>query len=72
MEKWEEENDKNDNPPIGIVLGTEKNHLTAKYALGSISNKLFISKYKLYLPDKKELERKLEESLVNNRKEDDT
>jgi len=38
----EEENNKNDNPPIGIVIGTEKDHLTAKYALGSISNKLFI------------------------------
>ena len=64
----EEESSKNDNPPIGIVLGTEKNHLTAKYALGGISNKLFISKYKLYLPDKKELERKLEESLAKNKK----
>ena len=66
----EEESDKMDNPPIGIVLGTEKNHLTAKYALGGISNKLFISKYKLYLPDKKELERKLEESLTKTKKPD--
>lgn len=66
----EEENCKNDSPPIGIVIGTEKDHLTAKYALGGISNKLFVSKYKLYLPDKKELERKLEESLTKTKMPD--
>lgn len=59
----EEENSKEDNEPVGIVLGTEKDHLTIKYALGSISNKLFVSKYKLFLPDKKELEQKVREIL---------
>lgn len=27
-----------------------------EYALGGLSNKVFVSKYKLYLPTKKELE----------------
>ena len=58
-----EENSENDNEPIGIILGAEKDHFTIEYALGSISNKLFISKYKLYLPDRKELEMKLNKLL---------
>ncbi|MEA2003567.1 MAG: PDDEXK nuclease domain-containing protein, partial [archaeon] len=59
----EEENTNEDNEPIGIILSTEKNHFLVKYALGGISNKLFISKYRLFLPDKKELENKLNELL---------
>ena len=58
-----EENSGNDNEPIGIILGAEKDHFTIEYALGGISNKLFISKYKLYLPDRKELEMKFKELL---------
>ncbi|MFH0947393.1 MAG: PDDEXK nuclease domain-containing protein [Elusimicrobiota bacterium] len=47
-----------ENPPIGIILCTEKNKskVFVEYALGGISNKIFVSKYKLYLPTKKELE----------------
>ena len=59
----QEENSESDNEPIGIILGTEKDHFIIEYALGSISNKLFISKYKLYLPDRKELEIKLNKLL---------
>jgi len=54
-----EENSEKDNEPIGIILSTKKDNTTVKYALGGISNKLFLSKYKLYLPDKKELERRI-------------
>ena len=54
-----EENNKSDNPPIGIILSAQKNDIDVEYALGGITNKLFVSKYKLYLPDKKELEREL-------------
>ena len=50
-----EENAEDNNPPVGIVLGAEKDNILVEYALGGISNKLFVSKYKLYLPDKKEL-----------------
>lgn len=45
-----------DNEPIGIILSGQKNDLTVEYALGGISNKLFVSKYQLYLPKKEELE----------------
>ena len=60
-----EENDINDNPPIGIILSAKKDDIEIKYALGSISNNLFVSKYKLYLPDKKELEAQLRLMLNN-------
>ena len=54
-----EESEPDDNEPIGIILAADKNDVLIEYALGGISNKLFISKYKLYLPDKKQLEEKI-------------
>lgn len=49
---------KDENPPVGIILCTETNRskVFIEYALGGLSNKVFVSKYKLYLPTKKELE----------------
>ena len=61
----EEEKSVADNHPIGIILSAEKNNFLVKYALGGISNKLFVSKYRLYLPDKKELEDKMRVLLQN-------
>lgn len=61
----EEETSPTDNEPIGIILSAEKNHFLVKYALGGISNQLFVSKYQLYLPDKNELEKRLREVLEN-------
>ncbi len=55
-----EENTVGDNPPIGIVLAREKDELLIKYAMHGISTQLFISKYKLHLPDEEELRRELE------------
>ncbi len=55
----EEENMPDDNPPIGIVLAADKDDILVEYATGSISNKLFVAKYQLYLPDKKLLEDEL-------------
>lgn len=52
-----------DNEPIGIVLGAAKDHVLVEYATESISNQLFISKYQLYLPDKKQLEHELNKLL---------
>lgn len=51
----------NENPPVGIILCTEANRskVFVEYALGGLSNKLFVSKYKLYLPTKKELEQEV-------------
>lgn len=60
-----EVNTEGDNPPIGIVLGADKDHVLVEYATESISNQLFISKYQLYLPDKKQLENELNKLLEN-------
>ncbi len=58
-----EVNTDGDNEPIGIVLGAEKDHILVEYATENISNQLFVSKYQLYLPDKKLLEYELNKLL---------
>jgi predicted nuclease of restriction endonuclease-like (RecB) superfamily len=64
-----------DNPTIGIVLCTDKDHTVVKYS--SIDNeKLFVSKYKLYLPTEEELRAEIEREVLGlqfdfNRDEDD-
>ena len=45
-----------DNPPIGIVLGTKKDELLMEYALQGITNQLFAARYQLYLPNREELQ----------------
>lgn len=60
-----EENTEGDNEPIGIVLCAYKDQILVEYAIENINNKLFVSKYQLYLPDKKELENELNK-LMNN------
>lgn len=54
-----EENSDGDAEPIGIVLAADKDEILVEYALGSISNKLFVSKYQLYLPEKEVLKEEL-------------
>ena len=58
-----EEMAKEDNEPVGIILTKEKDRVVVEYALGGISNKLFVSKYKLYLPTKEELEKEVKKLL---------
>lgn len=48
-----------DNEPIGIVLGASADKMTMEYAMGNITNQLFVSRYQLYLPDRKTLENEL-------------
>jgi len=47
---------KDDNPPVGIVLCTDKGSSTVKYATGLLSNHLFVSRYQVKLPTVEELE----------------
>lgn len=54
-----EENVDGDNEPIGIILSADKDEVLVEYAKGGISNKIFVSKYQLYLPDKKILQKKV-------------
>ena len=50
-----EVNDPDDNPPIGIILCTDKDSVAAEYALGGLANNIFASRYVLYMPDKEQL-----------------
>jgi len=52
-----------DNPPIGILLCTDKNHALVEYALAGMDNGLFVSKYQLELPKKEEIQRFVEETV---------
>lgn len=61
----EEENTEGDNEPIGIIIAADKHDLLVKYATGGLSNKIFVSKYLLYLPDQKVLEEKVKEIIEN-------
>lgn len=54
-----EENTDGDNEPIGIILSAEKDEILVEYAMGGISNKIFVSQYQLYLPEKKLLQEKV-------------
>ena len=51
-----EVNDPDDNDPIGIILCTDKPSTKMEYVLGGLENRIFASKYVLYLPEKKVLE----------------
>jgi predicted nuclease of restriction endonuclease-like (RecB) superfamily len=54
-----EENVQGDNEPIGIILSADKDEVLVEFATGGVSNKIFVSKYQLYLPDKKQLQKKV-------------
>lgn len=54
-----EQNTETDNEPIGIILTRDKDDVLVEYTTASISNKLAISNYQTYLPDKKKLREKL-------------
>lgn len=48
-----------DHEPIGIILVAAKDEIMVEYATGGLSNKVFVSKYQTYLPDKHLLEEKV-------------
>ena len=50
-----------DNPPVGLLLCTQKDHALVEYATANMDNRLFVSKYQFELPSKEELERFLQE-----------
>lgn len=54
-----------DNPPVGILLCTDKGSQMVEYVLSGMDNQLFVSTYMLHLPDKK----KLEEFMLKEMKE---
>ena len=58
-----EEGTSTDNDPIGIVLGAGKDDVMVEYATQGITNKIFVSRYQLYLPDKEQLRSELARAL---------
>lgn len=50
-----EEASEGDNEPVGIILGTHKNEILVEYATESITNKVLLAKYQLYLPKQEEI-----------------
>jgi len=53
-----------DNPTIGIILCTDKDETVVKYSVLAENEKLFASKYKLYLPKEEELARLIEDDKI--------
>jgi predicted nuclease of restriction endonuclease-like (RecB) superfamily len=65
---WFDRNEKTtgDNPPVGILLCTEKNQALVEYALAGMDNQLFVSKYQLALPGKEEMQRFVEDQMAGD------
>ncbi|MFH1137781.1 MAG: PDDEXK nuclease domain-containing protein [Pseudomonadota bacterium] len=56
-----------DNPPIGILLCTQRDRTLVEYALAGMDNGLFVSKYQLELPKKEDMQRFIEEQVRETR-----
>jgi predicted nuclease of restriction endonuclease-like (RecB) superfamily len=54
-----------DNPTIGILLCSEKDETIVKYSVLNDKNKLFASKYLLYLPKEEDLKHLIEQDRLN-------
>ena len=50
---------KGDNPPVGILLCTDKGNTMVKYATAGLEESVFVHKYLVELPSKEELEKYL-------------
>jgi len=44
-----------DNPPVGILLCTDKGKTLVKYATAGIETSIFVKKYLIELPSKEEI-----------------
>lgn len=66
-----EVNDEYDNPPVGIILCTDKDSIAAEYALGGLENKIFASRYVSYIPNKEQLVAQVEAVLDKWHKQDE-
>ncbi len=52
-----------DQPPVGILLVTDKNQALVEFATAGMDNQLFVSKYLLQLPPKEHLKKFIEEEM---------
>lgn len=53
---------RDENPPVGLILCAEKDSAVARYALDGLPNKILASEYKLALPDEKLLQEELKKT----------
>lgn len=51
---------KDDNPTVGLILCTDKDHTVVRYSVLNESCQLFASRYRLYLPSEEELRIEIE------------
>lgn len=51
-----------ENPPVGLILCSEKNEMLAHYSLGGLPNKVLAAEYKTALPDEEAIAAKLEQT----------
>jgi predicted nuclease of restriction endonuclease-like (RecB) superfamily len=58
-----DKNIETDNPPIGIILGADKNDTMIEFATYNMDSNLFVSKYELYLPNKEQLQKIVDDTL---------
>jgi predicted nuclease of restriction endonuclease-like (RecB) superfamily len=59
----ENEMNATDNPPVGLILCSNKKETLARYATTSIDNQMFVSQYLINLPDKKILENVIRDAI---------
>ena len=55
-----EEMREGENPPIGLILCTEKNEAVVRYTLSRTASQVFASRYQLHLPTEAELAEELQ------------
>lgn len=55
---------KGDNPPVGLILCTDKDETKVEYATGGLDHKLFVSRYLVALPKPKEIQHFIEKDRV--------
>lgn len=52
----ENEQQPNDNPPVGILLCTDRDETVVRYAIGGLDERIFVSQYRLHLPAEQDLQ----------------
>ena len=51
-----------ENPPVGLILCSERNEAVARYALEGLPTKILAREYRLALPDEKRLAAEIEQT----------
>jgi hypothetical protein len=51
-----------ENPPVGLILCSEKDYAVARYALAGLDHKILSAEYRLALPSEKALAAELEQA----------